>query len=224
MSRFAFLLSLAGACLMTVGCSSRSLSLTGDDPFQTDGDPFQAAAAMSSQEASTQTASKPPTTPGYALMNDPSRVASAGGSRPGWSTTRYAPPMSANAAMPPPRQIADRSQDHLQLTFRASTSEPESTTEVVKAAAMPSQATAIPAIGSSESNERLMDDPFQEGSVKNADFTGNETSSITQLGAEQTSQASPATLEMPVFADDEDPFRQPAPTRTPTSNDEWWNQ
>lgn len=225
MKRFIILLSLTGSCLMTIGCSTRSLSLSNNDPFQTEGDPFEVAAAMSAQQGtSQQTASQPRTsTPGYAAMNNGARMAS-GGSKPGWSSTRDAAPTGIPAATPQqPWQTAVAPQDNIQMTFRAATSVPESQTQVVSSADTPEPATGIPQVGASASRAMPTDDPFQAGGVQNADFTDGQKSTITQLTAKQPSQLSPAKLEMPVFTDEEDPFSQATPQPAQTK-DEWWSQ
>lgn len=87
----------------------------------------------------------------------------------------------------------------------------------------------MPAIGESASRETEPGDPFEEGTVKTADFIETEKSAITQLGAEQPSNSSPATLEMPVFADEpvsadeENPFGK-ASSQPAEEEPEWWNQ
>lgn len=226
------LLLLVGTSVMTIGCVSESQVLTvknpfksNDDPFQTEGDPFQAAAAMSQQGAGPQPEERSSPGPGFAVVGA-SQSAAPGGSQPGWSTTRHAAAKVGSASMPEqPRQTAAVPQDNAHLTFRAASSLPESQTEVVSSAATPDRETSIPAIGNSASREPVAGDPFQQGSVTTADFIETEESPITQLGAEQPSQGTPATLEMPVFAEEseeKDPMGKAA--SQPAEEPEWWNQ
>lgn len=223
MKQFTGLLLFVSTSVITAGCSSPTASLTGRDPFKTNGDPFQAAAAMSQGETHPQTeVPARPSAPGYAVVNG----AASRGSAPGWSTTRHAPPMGSFSGAPQqPPQTAAVSQNNVQMTFRAATSLPESQTQVVNSPAVPEQQAGIPAIGDSASREPVSDDPFEQGGVTNADFMVTEEENITQLGAERPVQASPATLEMPVFTDDpeqEDPFNaSPTP---PAKAPEWWQQ
>lgn len=217
MKRFAFLLSLLGAGVLTIGCSSHSPSLASHDPFKTDGDPFQAAAGMSPQSvAPDENLAARPVSPGYVAMNGTTNT-----SAPGWSTTRSAPP-SGTGLTARPQQTAALTQDKVHLTFRAASSLPESQTKVVTQPSAPELTHAIPAIGNSSSRETVAGDPFQETAVRNADFIETEESNVTQLGAEQTRDSSPATLEMPVFAEGEHPFEQG--THGPSESTEWWVQ
>jgi len=225
MKQFIFLVS---TCVMTIGCVSESQVLTVKNPFkttanqaQTNGDPFQAAAAMPQQRPLPQT-DVPVRRAGYAaVMNNASYPANPqvpGKARPGWSTTRYAPALTPQGGSVP--------QDNVQLTFRAASSLPESQTRVVSAAAAPEQTTDIPGIGNSVSRQSAGEDPFLQGNVTNADFTETDETNITQLGAVQPSQASPATLEQPVFIEDDeqgDPFSK-APSQPAKESNEWWQQ
>lgn len=233
MKQFTGLLFLASTSVIAIGCASDSQVLTvrnpfksDNDPFQTEGDPFQAAAKLQNGAQSQPQPAAHTSAPGYAAINGASSTAVPGGSMPGWSSTRHAPPAGAGAARPQqPWQTAAVPQQNVQLTFRAASSLPESQTEVVNAAATPEAAAGIPAIGNSLSRAADAGDPFQQGNVTTADFIETEESPITQLGAEQPSHASPATLEMPVFAKEDaggDPFNE-TPSQ-PAASPEWWDQ
>jgi hypothetical protein len=159
-------------------------------------------------------------------VNGASNSAVPRGSQAGWNTTRHASPTADSATPQQPWQTTAVPQDNVQLSFRVATPLPESQTEVVNSATTPENETNIPAIGNSVSRETVSDDPFEQGSVTTAEFIEtDDDSTITQLGAERRSPASPATLELPVFAEgreEETPVGQAS--SQPADEPEWWDQ
>ena len=98
-----FLLAVI-AGMMTVGCAKHSGSIVSNDPFATDGDPFQAVANHSKESQKTYTAKTP-----------------VSSQTPGWSRTQ---PMHTQSSTQQPAGMANTS-----LRFQTSAPMPEITAE-----------------------------------------------------------------------------------------------
>ncbi|GEM_PF-1742191 len=199
-----FLLAVI-AGMMTVGCAKHSGSIVSNDPFATDGDPFQAVANHSKESQKTYTAKTP-----------------VSSQTPGWSRTQ---PMHTQSSTQQPAGMANTS-----LRFQTSAPMPEITAEkpiTRKPMPIPPRQTVEATPDSGIQHAQYFNGQSQPSGVTPASFE-NAMPVIRPRNAPPIEQ-SPATLEMPVFADEVEstPSREPNTVTTPTiqngSDNEWWN-
>lgn len=203
MHRSATFLTVALMGLTALGCAKHTGSVVSDDPFAMEGDPFQAAEReMNASSTQHPTYAAKPSAP------KPTQPA-------GWSRTGQNPTTTGN----PTGTASTRSA----MRFQASAPIPEIMAEkrVERRAMIPKQeptadAKPMPRIQPAAYVEETTQDSF----ITQASYETTPSEPRPLPVTETQPAKSPASLEMPKFADEEiSPTEEPAITE-----DEWWKK